>query len=286
MIRIFTDTSANLPIDIINQYHLSVIPFSYSVDGVEVESAENMDFDGKAFYNAMRDGADIKTSMINIEMFSTSFRSALSAGDDVLYIGMSGGISSTAQAAKNAVRELQEEFPERRISAIDTYAASLGEGLLVLEAAEMLEKGSSFDEINEYICDRRKTMCQYFFVDDLHYLRKGGRISGAKALVGSLLKIKPILMGDDEGHIVSCGKARGKRLALSALADYYEKLSADKKSDIGVAHADDEDAANWLIDELKKRGFSGNALTVCYEPVTGSHVGPGTVALFFAGIHK
>ena len=199
---------------------------------------------------------------------------------------MSGGISGTAHAAAMAVEELQEEFPERKIAAIDTYAASLGEGLLVLEAARMLENGAPFSLIVEQISQRRRTMCQYFTVDDLAYLERGGRVSKAAAIVGTVLKIKPLLRGDDEGKIVQCGKTRGRKQSLTALADFYEKLVADKSEEIGIAHADDEAGAQFLLDALRQRGFTGECLTVCYEPVTGSHVGPGTVALFFQGLHR
>ena len=286
MIRIFTDTSANLPAELVRQYGLTVIPFSYSINGVEAEQSAGREFDGAAFYSAMRAGAAVKTAMINIAGFLEPLREALAAGDDAIYIGMSGGISGTAHAASLAVEELKEEFPERKVASIDTYAASLGEGLLVVEAARMLENGASFDEIVEKISQRRHVMCQYFTVDDLAYLERGGRVSKAAAIVGTVLKIKPLLRGDEEGKIVLCGKTRGRKQSLASLADFYEKLVADKTEEIGIAHADDAECAQFLLDALRKRGFTGDCLTVCYEPVTGCHVGPGTVALFFYGVHR
>ena len=282
MIQIFTDTSANLPAAYIQKYSLRVIPLHYSINGVQAEQDPTIDFDGKTYYDAMRSGAPVSTAMINLAAFLEPLHAALAAGDDVIYIGMSGGISAAAMA----VEELQEEFPERKIAAIDTYAASLGEGLLVLEAARMLENGAPFSLIVEQISQRRRTMCQYFTVDDLAYLERGGRVSKAAAIVGTVLKIKPLLRGDDEGKIVQCGKTRGRKQSLTALADFYEKLAADKTEEIGIAHADDEAGAQFLLDALRQRGFTGECLTVCYEPVTGSHVGPGTVALFFQGIHR
>lgn len=286
MLQLFTDTSANLPVALTKQHHITVVPFSYTVDGKETDYPDDVDFDGAAFYGAMRRGAVVKTSMVNPALMANYFERALSQGDDVLYVGMSGGISGTAHAAAMAVEELQEEFPERKIAAIDTYAASLGEGLLVLEAARMLENGAPFSLIVEQISQHRRTMCQYFTVDDLAYLERGGRVSKAAAIVGTVLKIKPLLRGDDEGKIVQCGKTRGRKQSLTALADFYEKLVADKSEEIGIAHADDEAGAQFLLDALRQRGFTGECLTVCYEPVTGSHVGPGTVALFFQGIHR
>ena len=140
MIKIFTDTSANLPVSLTDKYNITVLPFSYTVNGKELPADADGEFDGAEFYSAMRGGADIKTSMINPDFISAAFRKCLENGDDVLYIGMSGGISGTAHSASLAAEELREEFPERLISAIDTYAASLGEGLMVIRAAEMLNK--------------------------------------------------------------------------------------------------------------------------------------------------
>ena len=199
---------------------------------------------------------------------------------------MSGGISGTANAAAVAKREMQEKYPQGKICTIDTFAASLGEGLLVVEAAKAAEAGKSFEEITEDITAKRHTMCQYFTVDDLKYLKKGGRISGATAIIGNMLNIKPVLMGDPEGKIVQYSKVRGLKRALSVLAEKYDELCADKSCDIGMAHADNEKAADDLLLLLKEKGFCGNCLKVYYEPVTGSHVGPGTVALFFPGVHK
>ena len=283
MIRIYTDTSANLTPELIEKYALGVITFSYTVDGVEQDGA---DFEGKAFYGAMRAGAVVKTSMINVSEFSASFRKELAAGNDVIYVGMSGGISGSANAARIAVEELRAEFPERRIEAIDTYAASLGEGIQAINAAKLLAAGVGFDGIVERILAERRNMCQYFTVDDLEYLKRGGRIGRISTVVGTVLKIKPILMGDEKGRIVLCGKVRGRRQSLLALADRYSELVEDRDDDIGIAHADDEEGVEVLLAELRKRGFKGECITVCYEPVTGAHVGPGTVALFFSGIHK
>ena len=281
MIKIITDSSANLPDKL--KYDLTVIPYTYILENGEAKSAcEN--FDGREFYSLMRKGEKITTSMINTETFKEYFERELKAGNDIIYIGMSGGISGSMNAAGNAIEEL--DYPERKAEVIDTFAASLGEGLLVIAAAEMLKNGKSFEEICAFIKSERNKVCQYFTVDDLEYLKRGGRISGARALVGNLLDIKPILTGDEEGHIVACGKVRGRNRALRELAKKYASLVQEKSAPIGIAHADAPESALELIELLKEEGFTGDALTVCYEPVTGAHVGPGTVALFFIGIHK
>ena len=286
MTKLYTDTSANLPLALLREYDIAVIPFSYTVNGVAEDYNEETDFDGKAFYDAMRRGAEVKTSMVNPATAAAFFERALAQGDDVLYVGMSGGISGTAHAAALAAEELREKYPRAKIMTIDTYAASLGEGLQVLEAAELLRAGRSFEEVGDRILARRPHMCQFFTVDDLNYLKRGGRISGAAALVGSVLGIKPILRGDETGHIVSCVKVRGNKKAYAELADYFDKRALDKTVRIGIAHADNREGTDYLLGLLRERGFTGECLEVYYEPVTGAHVGPGTVALFFYGTEK
>ena len=286
MTKLYTDTSANLPLALLREYDIAVIPFSYTVNGVAEDYNEETDFDGKAFYDAMRRGAEVKTSMVNPATAAAFFERALAQGDDVLYVGMSGGISGTAQAAVIAAGELTEKYPARKIVTIDTYAASLGEGLQALEAARMIEEGKSLDEIKAHLLSRRPHMCQFFTVDDLAYLKRGGRISSATALIGTVLSIKPILCGDETGHIVSCGKVRGMKRAYQELANYYDGRALDKSEMLGIAHADNEEGAQALIALLRDKGFTGECLNVVYEPVTGAHVGPGTVALFFYGTEK
>ena len=286
MIKLFTDTSANLPIQLIHKYKIQVVSFEYTVDGITAEYSAETDFDGPAFYNAMRAGADVKTCLINMGKFHEAFVPELEAGNDIIYVGMSGGISGTAHSAKLAAEELLEKYPAAKIAAIDTYAASLGEGFLVIETAKMIERGDPFLKIVKKIELLRKNMCQFFTVDDLAYLRKGGRISGAAAVVGTVLNIKPILRGDENGKIVLCGKIRGFNKSMEALANKYDELVFDKTADVGIAHADNPEGAQRLEDILRAKGFSGELLKVVYEPVTGSHVGPGTIAMFFMGEHK
>lgn len=284
MTQLFTDTSANLPVEIIDEYGIEVVPFSYTIDGVEY--IPEREFDGKAFYAAMRAGSAVKTSMVNAGTFIERFKAALDAGKDVLYIGMSGGISGTANAALMAKQELDEEYPDRKIVVIDTLAASLGEGLLVIKAAEQLRDGAALDTIEEAIRAQVPSMCQSFTVDDLKYLKNTGRVSGAAAIIGNVLSIHPILIGDYEGKIVVKAKVRGMKRTLDALAERYAELALSKTETIGIAHADNEEGKAYLVQRLRDKGLTGKCLSVCYEPVTGSHVGPGTVALFFFGTDR
>lgn len=281
MIKLFTDTSANLPANLLKKHSVSVIPFTYTMDGTPMTPRN--DFDGKAYYSALRAGSKVNTSMINVETFSECFENELRAGNDVLYIAMSGGISGTAGAAAVAARELNARYSERTVEVIDSKGASLGEGLLVLEAAEMIEGGAEIAETAKYIRSLIPQMCQCFTVEDLRHLKRTGRISGAVALIGGLLGIRPLLIGDNDGKIVMYDKIRGAKRALDALAERYGKLVIDKAKGIGIAHADNDTGAAYLVERLKEKGFCGKNLTVCYEPVTGSHVGPGTIALFFFG---
>lgn len=284
MTQLFTDTSANLPAEIIDEYGIEVVPFSYTIDGVEY--IPEREFDGKAFYAAMRAGSEVKTSMVNAGTFIERFKTALDAGKDVLYIGMSGGISGTANAALMAKQELDEEYPDRKIVVIDTLAASLGEGLFVIKAAEQLKDGVALDAIEEAIRAQVPSMCQSFTVDDLKYLKNTGRVSGAAAIIGNVLSIHPILIGDYEGKIVVKAKVRGMKRTLDALAERYAELALSKTEAIGIAHADNEEGKAYLVQRLRDKGLTGKCLSVCYEPVTGSHVGPGTVALFFFGTDR
>lgn len=288
MYDIYTDTSANLPAGLIEKYGLHVIPLHYTVNGTTFPTSDDEvnTFDGKLYYDAMRKGASVKTSMINTSAFSTAFEKSLFNGIDVLYIGMSSGISGSHHAAEAAAAELREEYPARKIAVIDTRAASLGEGLPVLLAARMKEAGASFEETARKVEQNSTSVCQYFTVEDLMYLKKGGRISGAAAIIGNILQLKPVLKGDDEGKIVLCQKERGRKRALDALVSKYQELVTDKNAPVGIAHADSMEDAMQLAQRIKESGHRGELMMECYEPVTGSHVGPGTIALFFYGTHR
>ena len=287
MIRLFTDTAANLPLEIIKKYDITVIPFQFTVNGIPLVGDF---FDGKAFYDGMRHGDVVRTSMINTVTYMNYFRGALDQGNDVLYVGMSGGISSTAGSATVAARELSAEYPERLVASIDTFAASLGEGLQVIDAAQMIESGKPFNEIVNSLYEKRDKMCQYFTVDDLKYLVRGGRLTGPGASLvakaGSVLKIKPVLVGDETGHIIVRERKIGRNNSLMCLADNYDRLVSDRRGPVGIAHADDPVGAQILTDALRKRGCESEIMTVVYEPVTGSYVGPGAIALFFPGMFK
>ena len=279
MVQIFTDTAANLPGKLLEKYGIRTVPLTYEVDGVEPD--HSIEFNGPAFYEAMRRGASVKTSMVNPERAASAIEESLQAGMDVLYLGISGGISGSCWGVGVQCRELEEKYGPGRIAVVDTRGASLGEGLVVIETAVRAAEGESLQQLEEFARSRSACMQQFFVVDDLKYLHKGGRISGGARLAGTLLQVKPILRGDEEGRIVIYDKVRGKKKALEALAEIYDKTVGDRHAAIGIAHADAPADALHLQSLLRDRGAAGEILHVCYEPVTGAHVGPGTVALFF-----
>ena len=281
MYRIFTDNAANLPQELIERWDLRLVNLDCFVDGEVMDFSGG--FDGKKYYDDMRAGLRVSTAMPSMGAFIDAFTPVLEAGEDVIYIGMSGGISGTAALAQSVSQELMEEYPERKVAAIDTRGASLGEGLPVLYAASLREKGLSFDAVVELTNRNCDDMWQVFTVDDLSYLRKTGRLFSAAVKVTNTLNVKPILVGDEEGHIVLRRVTVGRRRALDALAARYRDKCADRTAPVGLAHADAPEETQYVVDKLREAGCTGEITVVVYEPVTGSHVGPGTIALFFYG---
>ena len=279
MVRIMTDNAANLPPELREQYNIRELRLTYTVDGRLIDGSAP--FDGHDFYEAMRRGAEVKTSMISPAAARDAIEPALAAGDDVLFLGISGGVSGTCWGVGLIAQELTAEYPGRRVQVLDTRGASLGEGLVVLEAAQMAQQGADMDTI----IARAETLCgkmrQHFMVDDLKFLRKGGRLSGAAALAGTLLQIKPILQGDENGKIVVRAKERGRKKAMDTLVALYNELVEDKSAPVGLSHAAAPAEALHLTTLLRQSGCTGPILTVCHEPVTGAHVGPGMLAMYF-----
>ena len=279
MVRIMTDNAANLPPELREQYNIREICLTYTVDGRLVDGSAP--FDGHDFYEALRRGAEVKTSMISPAAARAAIEPALAAGDDVLFLGISGGVSGTCWGVGLVAQELAAEYPGRRVQVLDTRGASLGEGLVVLEVAQLAQQGADMDAI----VARAETLCgkmrQHFMVDDLKFLRKGGRLSGAAALAGTLLQIKPILQGDENGKIVVRTKERGRKKAMDTLIALYNELVEDKSAPVGISHAAAPAEALHLTTRLRQSGCTGPILSVCHEPVTGAHVGPGMLAVYF-----
>lgn len=280
---LFTDSSSNITPDLAAQWDVRIVSLYYTLDGGE-HPAYDPDFDGRRFYDALRNRAEVRTSMINADQLAKAFEPALAAGEDLIYIGMSSGISGTVQAAAVAAGTLQERYPERRIYVKDTLGASFGEGLFVKKVSEMRAAGKDIDEAAAWVDENVQRMNQVFTVEDLMFLRRGGRLSGMSAVIGTLANVKPILWGNEEGKIVSIDKMIGRKRSLRALADRYANQVIDPEGQtIAIAHSDCEADAQYLIDLIRRQFPKQEVLVRCYEPGTGAHVGPGAVALFFFG---
>lgn len=279
MVHIITDNAANLPQALREQYGIEELCLTYTVDGVLADTS--VEFDGRGFYDALRRGASVQTSMVTPDTAQKGMEPYLINGEDVLYVGLSSGVSGTCWGVGLVARELAEKYPERKIRVLDTRGASLGEGLIVLAAAKLAAEGRVIEEIAvrcEELCSK---MRQHFMVDDLKFLRKGGRISGSAALAGTLLQIKPILQGDEEGKIVQLAKVRGKKAGMEELVALYDQMVEDRSAPVGISHASSPADALHIATRLRQVGCTGEILTVCHEPVTGAHVGPGMLAVYF-----
>lgn len=281
------DSAGNIPNEVLDKYQIPVISYHCTIDGQEyVCYDKDRDYVAscKDYYDKVRKGADVRTSLINSTDFMEFLRPMLEKGNDVALVVMSSGISGSAQSAKLAVDELKEEFPDRKIYAIDTLAASLGEGLMAIKLAELREEGKTIDEAVSIIMDSIKYMNQYFIVGDLKYLKKGGRISGAEATIGNLLNIKPILRGNTEGKIVVQEKVRTRKRSIETLLDYVKDNITDAENQIvGLAHCDVPEETAYVANELKNRCGVKDVYEIYYDLCTGAHVGPGTIAIFFYG---
>lgn len=283
MYHIATDTSANLPWAYVRDHDITVIPFSYSLGDAEYTEDPGA-FDGAAYYQAIREGARPSTSQIPPQRYVELLTPLLERGEDVLLLSMSSGISGSYRSACMAAEELLETFPQRRLRVVDTLAASLGEGLQVMEAVALREQGMDLDGAAEALTGERDHVCQLLMVDDLLYLRRTGRVSGVSAVVGSLLGVKPILKGNEEGQLVVSAKVRGRKQAIRAMAQRYAQLVRDPgERRVGIAHADCPQDAQLLAGLIREAHPPKELVSVCYEPVTGAHTGPDALALFFYG---
>ena len=282
---IFTDGCSNLPGDQIEKYQIRVLPCSYTLDGVQhVYNGDIDSFDAPAHYNLLRAGHLIQTSLLNTQLFLDHFRPALEEGLDVIYVGMSSGISGTYNAARLAAEELAEEFPDRKIRTVDSRGAGMGPGLLTLLAGQLREAGKTVEETYAEVNAATDNLCEYFTVDDLMFLNRTGRLSGAGAMVGTMLNIKPILRGDEEGHIVTAQKIRGRKKAVETLVKIYEEKAVDPQNrQVAITHGDCPEEAQLLAERICAVAKPRELLVCAHEPFTGSHVGPGMLAVFFFG---
>ncbi len=281
---IMTDTSANIPTADAKRQGVVVVPLSYNAAEEEHICLDTDAFDYATYYESMRGGERITTSQINPQRYMEYMEPTLKEGNDILFIGMSSGISGSFNSATIAKEQLLEAYPDRKICLVDSHGASLGEGLLVLKAVEWRNAGKALEESAEELTALREKMYQVFTVDDLMHLRRGGRLSNASALVGTVLNIKPLLKGNEHGKIVSFGKVRGRKKVIERLAQIYDNLVENPAEQvIGISHADCLEDATALAEMLRRNNTPKEIIIVDHEPVTGSYLGPGALALYFLG---
>ena len=278
---IFTDSACDIIPETLQTWNVKYVSLTFRFQDEDKEYTES-DIPSSAFYDRMRGGGIAKTSAVNSETFRAAFEPELAAGRDVLYIGFSSGLSTTYNSARMAAAELAEQYPERTIITIDSLAASAGFGLLVAMAAQKRDEGADIEALADYVRSLIPRLCHWFTVDDLVYLKRGGRVSPTVAFVGNLLGIKPVLHVDDEGHLINMTKARGRRAALAALAQKYGELIEDPANNTAyISHGDCMDDALKLKEMLESQYGANVTLITPVGTVIGAHSGPGTLALFF-----
>lgn len=282
---LYVDSGSNLPARKLQELSIRVIPFSYELNGAVHVCPEYPDgFDGHAYYEHLRQGAVVKTSLISSGAFYDAFRPLVEAGEDLMYVGISSGISGTVQSALVAAEQLMEEFPARRVRVVDSMGAGLGTGILACRAADYREEGLDIDRAVSKLNEDRLNLCEYFTVDNLMFLKRTGRVSGVTAAIGTMLQIKPMLRGDEEGKIVVCGKIRGRKRAIAELTDIYAKKVANAGAQrVAISHGDCLEEAQKLAEQIRAVANPKELILSMHEPLTGAHVGPGMLAVFFFG---
>lgn len=280
---IFTDSACDLSRSLLGEWGIPFESLTYKFENSD-KIYINDEIPAKEFYDKMREGGVAKTAAVNPDTFKLTFEKVLAEGKDILYIGFSSGLSTTFNSGRIALNDLKEAYPDRKLIAVDTLAASAGMGLLVFLALQKKNEGATIEENAEYIESIKLNLCHWFTVDDLVYLKRGGRVSPAAAFFGNMIGIKPVLHVDNEGHLVPVSKVRGRKTSITAMADQYGELALDKENGVVyISHGDCEDDAKFLADLLATRYGAKVSIITDVGPVIGAHSGPGTLALFFLG---
>ena len=285
---IVTDSSSDLPQELADQMGLEVLPLSVEMGGKRYHNyLDGREIAPEDFYARLRAGEPAVTAAVNVGEFSDGIEPLLQAGKDVLVLAFSSGLSATYNSAAIAAEDLKQRYPDRKIYVVDTLCASMGQGLLVWLAAQEKAKGKSMEEVRDFAEQTKSHLCHWFTVDDLNHLKRGGRISGATALVGTMLSIKPVLHVDDAGHLINMGKARGRQASLKALVDKMEETAINpQEQTVFISHGDCLQDAQTVADMVKP-SMGVKYVVISYVcPVIGAHSGPGTLALSFLGSHR
>lgn len=278
---IFTDSACDIVPSVLAEWGVRCVSLAFRFNHIDKDFL-NDEMPIKEFYQNMRDGKVAKTNAVNAETFRATFEPVLAEGNDILYLGFSSGLSTTFQQGKLAAEDLAEKYPERKIVAIDTLCASAGQGLFVKLVLDKKNAGATMEEAVAYANEILPKLAHWFTVEDLVYLKRGGRVSPAVALVGGMLNIKPIMHVDNEGHLIKVGTIRGRKQSLNALADkLFETAEDPAGGTIFISHGDCEDDAKYLAETIKNRGGNDVQIITNVGTVIGAHSGPGTMALFF-----
>ena len=285
---IVTDSSADLSAQMAEKAGVQVLPLRFTVEGQTYYNwPDNREMDPKVFYRMLREGEVATTAAVNISQYLDMLEPILQSGTDVLVLSFSSGLSATYDSSRLAAEELREKYPQRKIFAVDTLCASLGQGLLVWHAAQLKDQGKSIEEVRDWAEENKLHLCHQFTVDDLHFLKRGGRISATTAVVGTMLKIKPVLHVDDGGKLVNIGKARGRKASLKALVDRMEETAIDPAGQtVFISHGDCMEDAEYVAGLVKERMGVQDVRINYVGPVIGAHSGPGTLALFHLGSRR
>lgn len=279
---IVTDSTTDLPKKFYEDKEIPVLALSYIMDGVTYEDGNGLS--GKDFFDKIRAGSMPTTSQINPEQARVALEPLVKEGKDILYIGFTSGLSGSYNSVRMAAEELLEEYPEAKIVAIDSLCASMGEGLLLYKAVELKEQGKSFEEIAQWVEENKLHVCHDVTIDDLHHLHRGGRVSKASAVVGSIIKIKPMIHVNEEGKLIVIGKERGRKKAMMSLIDRMEEKSQGFENDVAmIVHGDVEEDAEFLKRQIQERFGIENVIVNGIGSVIGSHTGPGVIAIFYMG---
>ena len=282
---IITDSSCDLPDNVAAELELKVVPLSLTMEGKQyLNTTDERGIPDQELYARLRAGAMAKTSAANAGSFVAVMEPELQAGRDVLYIGFSSALSATCSVGANVGRELMERYPERKVYTVDSLCASLGQGLFVYLLAQKKREGMELEALRDYAEDLKLHICHWFTVEDLQFLRRGGRVSAAAAVIGSILSIKPVMHVDNEGRLIPVSKVRGRKASLRAIADKVKETMLDRPDQTPfISHGDCEEDARLIAEMIKERtGLELNVLNYV-GPVIGSHSGPGTIAVFFIG---
>ena len=286
--RIITDSSCDMTQEMADSLELDVVPLSVNYKGKAYPNyLDGRALDPVQLYQALRAGEMTTTSAVNPSLWKSAAQAAMEAGEDVLILAFSSGLSTTFNAAFIASQELLEEFPERKIYVVDSLCASMGQGLFCYHVAQKRLAGATLEEARDYAEATKLHLCHWFTVDDLMFLKRGGRISGATAVMGSLLQIKPVMHVDNDGHLVPVSNARGRKASIQALAAKVGETAIEpEKQVMFISHGDCLQDAEYLAELLREK-YRVPRVEISYVgPVIGSHSGPGTLALFFLGTHR